>query len=137
MKIKICFLSVILCIYTRLSFSDGLKTIQKSLMVLRPNYFFIEDSLHDLGTVQQQNGDELHILFNEHFWGNGRCSCRIAIIKNKTPIGSYGGISDRPAVSRRGLEFSYQSNQGNIIFLENGIPETVYLDGEYYCFEYF
>lgn len=71
MKRKIYFLSVILCIYTRLPFSDGLKTIQKSLMILRPDYFFIEDSLHDLGTIQQQNGDELHILFNEHFWGNG------------------------------------------------------------------
>lgn len=137
MKTKIFFLSVVLCICAQISFSDRLKTVQKSLMVLRPNYFFIEDSLHDLGTVQQQNGDNLHILFNEHFWGNGRCSCRIVIIKNGTPIGFYGGISDRPTVSCRGLEFPYYSDQGNIIFLENGIPETVYLDGEYYRFEYF
>ena len=136
MKAKIC-LSVILCICAQISFSDGLKTIRETLMVLRPDYFFSEDYLHDLGTVRQENGDELRILFNEHFWGNGRCSSRIVIIKNKTPIGAYGGIGDRPTVNCRGLEFPYQSNRGNIVFLEKEIPETVYLDGEYYRFEYF
>ncbi len=137
MKAKIKFLSVILCMCAQISFPDELKTIRETLMVLRPDYFFSEDSLHDLGSVRQENGDELRILFNEHFWGNGRRSCRIVMVKNGTPFGAYGGIGERPSVSRGELKFSYQPERGNIIFLEKEIPETVYLDGECYRFEYF
>jgi hypothetical protein len=108
--------------------------LQDILINNYPEYFFIGDKFTIMGNISS-NRNIYTIIYNQHFWGNDRMTGRIVVFRDYIIVGNYGVINEIPEILNNKIIFKGIKND-NINF-ENGIPETILIDGELYSFEYF
>jgi hypothetical protein len=108
--------------------------LQDILINNYPEYCFAKDKFTILGNVYS-NGNVYTVIYNQHLLGNTRMTGRIFIFNDYLIVGNYGIINEIPEIMNNKIMFKGIKND-NINF-ENGIPETILIDGKLYSFEYF
>ena len=115
----------------------GNRSVKERLSILKPDYFSGDDDLTYVGQVVSDAKESFDVYFNEHLFGNGRMACRLIFFDAAgTPLGCYK-VSDKPYIKGCRIIFPYTENDGQVIIVEEKIPEEIYLDGEKILFEKF
>ena len=113
------------------------RIVKQKLSILKPDYFSGDDDFTYVGHIVSGTKENFDVYFNEHLFGNGRMACRLIFFDAaKAPLGCYK-VSDKPSIKGCSIFFPYKESDGNIIIVEEKIPEEVYLDGEKILFEKF
>lgn len=131
MKAKKLFLLIcLLSCYLLYVNSEDLHT---KLIQLCPDLFFREDTFYYIGEIKNEN-DTYQFFQNLHEFGNHRMTWRLVVVHNDTIKGFYTNIQMIPKIINQALVFDFDEKTGSIIDFKNGIPNKVYLDGEFFIF---
>ncbi len=99
-----------------------------------PDSFFVEDEFYSVGKIM--SGKDIYEFYqNRHLFGNKRMNIKLVVVMNGKIQGFYNQIHEEPVVSGEHLIFPFKEELGNEMDFSDGIPEKVYLDGEYFFFK--
>jgi hypothetical protein len=114
--------------------ADEQKILLQAILITNyPEYFFIEDEFSIIGNIYK-NINKYTIVYNKHFWGNGRMTGRLVILNDYTIVGHYGVLNETPEIENNRIIFKEIKSNENYISFDNGIPETILINGELYPF---
>lgn len=117
-------------------FSDSfeMSIYQQNAIKYDSSYFHTDDDFTILGSIII-NGQKIIFAYNVYVWGSSlRATCRLLLFKEGGVfIGMYSGINEDPEMIKpesKKILFSLSPKYGNVIDFSNGIPRSIWINGE-------